>query len=65
MPNHIGPLRWKRSEQCVSEHHCAEVAVAGGSVLLRNSTRPDVVLAFSEDQWRAFIRMVRSEERPG
>lgn len=53
-----GPLVWQRSTFC-SESGCVEVAVSGGTVLLRNSESPDgPVLQCSDSVWRVFLRGV-------
>ncbi|HEU5107479.1 MAG TPA: DUF397 domain-containing protein [Micromonosporaceae bacterium] len=54
------PPRWRRSARCVGEDHCLEFADAGATVLLRNSTAPDAVLALSRPQWSSFVAWVRS-----
>ena len=46
---------WRRSSRCVGESHCVEVSRRGEQVLLRNSTRPDVMLALSLGQWRDLV----------
>jgi len=51
---------WGRSSRCVGDEHCVEVAVHGQAVLLRNSTKPDAVLALSRHQWRDLIAWLRS-----
>jgi hypothetical protein len=56
-------MSWKRSARCVSDHHCVEVDLTGENVLLRNSTRPEVVLELTRDQWRGLILLVRSAAR--
>ncbi|TDO42416.1 uncharacterized protein DUF397 [Paractinoplanes brasiliensis] len=55
-----GSTRWRRSSRCISDHHCVEVARVESGVLLRNSQKPDEVLRLTPDQWRDFLRMVRS-----
>jgi len=40
---------------------CVEVAVSD-QVLIRNSTAPDKVIAFSKEEWRAFVAGVRIGE---
>jgi len=40
---------------------CVEVAV-GDTVLVRNSDKPDKVLAFSREEWRTFVEGVRLGE---
>jgi hypothetical protein len=57
-------LNWRRSARCVSDHHCVEVAEAGEDVLLRNSTRPEVSLHLTRDQWRGLIRLIRAPDWP-
>ncbi|WP_184949257.1 DUF397 domain-containing protein [Paractinoplanes abujensis] len=61
----VDPPLWRRGSRCVGDHHCVEVAAADdGGVLMRNSQRPDDVLRLTADQWRDFLRMVRSIPGP-
>jgi hypothetical protein len=50
---------WRRSTRCVSDLHCLEVAIAGPSVLIRNSQRPEPVLAFPRATWHEFLTAMR------
>ncbi len=46
---------WRRSHAC-ADGECVEVAFDGNHVLVRDSKQPAVgVLAFSQDDWRAFL----------
>ncbi|MBL7255599.1 DUF397 domain-containing protein [Paractinoplanes lichenicola] len=54
------PIGWRRSSRCVGESHCVEVNLGDHEVLLRNSTRPDVSLTLSLDQWRGLIAALKS-----
>lgn len=52
---------WRRSTRCESSG-CVEVAF-DAAVLVRDSTDPDGgVLAFSPEQWAAFVAGVRDGE---
>lgn len=51
---------WRRSARCVSDHHCVEVADLGDLVGLRNSQRPELMLAFSRPVWRSFVAGVEN-----
>lgn len=47
---------WRRSRAC-NPLECVEVAFCGDRVLVRDSKQPEAgVLAFSRDEWRAFLR---------
>lgn len=48
-------LTWLRSRYC-SDNACAEVAVDGEVVHLRNSERPDQVVTLSAAEWAALRR---------
>jgi hypothetical protein len=46
---------WRRSQAC-NPVECVEVAFCGDRVLVRDSKQPEAgVLAFSRDEWRAFL----------
>ncbi|MCP2325036.1 hypothetical protein HDA40_003543 [Hamadaea flava] len=52
---------WRRSTKCESGS-CVEVADLDENVGLRNSTRPEIAIAFSVETWRDFIAGVRAGE---
>lgn len=52
---------WRRSTFC-NWGNCVEVAPHPDGATIRNSTRPDVTLAFSVDEWAAFLAGVRAGE---
>jgi hypothetical protein len=55
-------IAWRMSTKTGSGN-CVEVAVAGGSVLIRDSTNPDgVVLSLSPAAWSAFLAHARSKD---
>lgn len=56
-------LSFERSSYCASSC-CVEVAIArqSGSVLVRNSQNPDARIAFSAEEWQAFLAGVKSNE---
>ena len=41
---------------------CAEAAVGGEMVLMRQSEHPDTVVSFASEEWRAFIAGVKAGE---
>lgn len=45
---------WRRPKACDTSA-CAEVAMIGDVVLVRNSREPGVVVAFDRREWKAFI----------
>lgn len=52
-------MQWRRSSACDSAS-CVEVAYDDDNgVLMRNSDRPDVWLAFSRAEWTAFLAGVK------
>jgi hypothetical protein len=55
-------IAWRMSTK-TSSGNCVEVAVADGSVLIRDSTNPDgVVLSLSPAAWSAFLAHARSKD---
>jgi len=50
---------WHRSQRCESGA-CVEAARIGDDYAIRDSQRPDLVLRFSGDAWRAFTTSIRS-----
>ena len=53
---------WRRSTYC-GESSCVEVAVAGGSIGVRDSKTSDSpVLSFTREEWTAFVLGVKSGE---
>ena len=52
---------WKRASECVVGA-CAEAAVGRDVVLVRQSEHPEVVVSFTPDEWRAFIKGVKTGE---
>jgi hypothetical protein len=47
-------LLWRKSSMCGSST-CVEVAKGDKDVFVRDSKKPDVVLAFSPQEWEAFL----------
>lgn len=55
-------ITWRKSTASNSGS-CVEVAVAGGSVLIRDSVNPDgVVLRLPPAVWSAFLARTRSKD---
>jgi hypothetical protein len=52
---------WKTSTRCGPAHACVQVSIGHAEVRVRNSTRPEVYLPLTPDQWRALIRFLRTE----
>ena len=50
---------WRRPRGCATSE-CVEVAELAGEVAVRSSQGPDVVLTFTEAEWRAFVRGVKA-----
>jgi len=60
--NSIDPPKWLKSTRC-SGGQCVEVAKVADQYLIRDSKRPDVApLAFTEDEWTAFVQGVTAGE---
>jgi Domain of unknown function (DUF397) len=56
-----GEPGWRRSSFCWSGE-CVEVATADGEVFVRDSTRPYGLQRYTADEWRSFVRAVKSAE---
>lgn len=56
-------LSFERSSYCASSC-CLEVAIVprGGKIFVRNSQEPGTRIAFSAEEWRAFVTGVKSNE---
>lgn len=54
-------LNWRRASFCWSGE-CVEVATADGEVFVRDSTRPHGLQRYTADEWRSFVRAVKSGE---
>jgi hypothetical protein len=55
-------IAWRKSTASAPSN-CVEVAVADGSVLVRDSANPDgVVLSLSPAAWSAFLAHARSKD---
>jgi hypothetical protein len=50
--------RWRRSRRC-SSGACVEVAVDGGTVGVRNSTEPDVIVTVPRSAFDLLIRRLK------
>jgi len=60
--NDIDPPKWVRSTRCASGT-CVEVAKVDDQYLIRDSKRPEVArLAYTEDEWTAFVAGVNAGE---
>lgn len=55
-------IAWRRSTKSTGGN-CVEVAIDGGSVLIRDSGSPDgVVLSLPPAVWSAFLAQARSKD---
>jgi hypothetical protein len=61
MINFTEDLRWRKAKRCASGN-CVEAAPSDGQVLVRHSTNPDVILAFTAEEWDAFVDGVKKGE---
>jgi hypothetical protein len=57
----FGVPAWRRSTKCEAGS-CVEVANLDQRVGMRNSTQPEMSLAFSVESWREFVAAVRAGE---
>jgi hypothetical protein len=51
-------LDWLKASLC-QNGECVEIACDTGTVAMRKSTQPDLVLRFSPDEFGAFLREVK------
>lgn len=60
--NEFDPPKWVKSSRCTSGT-CVEVAKVADQYLVRDSKRPEVApLAFTRDEWNAFVQGVNAGE---
>ena len=61
------PFQWRKARASANGGgNCVEVALAGRTVLVRNSRDPEgSVLAFAPAQWDAFVRAARDGAADG
>jgi Domain of unknown function (DUF397) len=64
-PNEVGQAMqpaWRRASFCAS-NECAEVAQHGDMILMRDSALPHgSVLRYTVEDWRSFMRRIKSDE---
>ena len=54
-------LDWRKAKRSMSNGNCAEVALAAGTVAIRDSKDPyGPALRYSPDSWRLFLDEVRT-----
>lgn len=52
---------WRKAKRSMSNGNCVEVALAPGTVAIRDSKDPDgPVLRYSPDSWRSFLCAART-----
>jgi hypothetical protein len=54
-------LDWRTGSLCDSMN-CAEVAMLGSEIWMRQSANPLDVLVFTRDEWKVFVAAVKSGE---
>lgn len=54
-------MNFRTSSFCES-NGCVEVERGEQVVIVRNSTRPDVQVTFTIDEWRVFLQGVKADE---
>jgi Domain of unknown function (DUF397) len=55
-------LSWIKARASVGNNACVELAEHDGMIVLRNSRDPDILLTFTRDEMRAFVRGVAAGE---
>jgi hypothetical protein len=59
-------MKWIKAKSSFSNSNCVEVARAGSIIVVRNSRNPSgVPLAFTKDEWVAFVGGVKGGEFDG
>ena len=54
-------LDWRKAKRSMSNGNCAEVALAAGTVAIRDSKDPyGPALRYSPDSWRLFLNEARA-----
>ncbi|MFC6079778.1 DUF397 domain-containing protein [Sphaerisporangium aureirubrum] len=54
-------VTFRKSSYSAQEGQCVEIAGSGGHVVVRDSKNPGgPVLAFTTDEWRAFVHALKS-----
>lgn len=54
-------MDWASSSRCEA-NKCVEVQMLGDVILVRPSTHPELQIAFTPDEWEAFIAGVKAGE---
>ena len=63
MQEKINPQVFRKSSfSGVTRNLCVEVATQSDGVLVRHSTRPDSILKFTLEEWKAFVSGVKKDE---
>lgn len=55
-----GHLAWRKSSICGSSDDCAEVACIDGTIAVRDSKSPGMVLRISPSDWKNFLKAIKS-----
>lgn len=61
MTGNVDSVTWRKSTKC-NVGSCVEVALTEDSALVRSTEKPDLVIRFHVDEWRAFIAGVHAGE---
>jgi predicted secreted Zn-dependent protease len=58
-PPRLGDLSWRTARRC-NGGNCVRVAASGDMIIIGDSKSPDgPVLAYSPDEWTAFVEGIR------
>ena len=58
----MSPIPWQKSSYSSEGNACVEIAATAGTIRLRESDDPDVVLATSPEKLSALIRGIKAGE---
>ena len=55
-------LAWQKSSWSVGDGACIEIVESDAFIFIRDSRRPDgPLLSVSHDEWRAFVKSIKTE----
>jgi len=55
-------IEYHKSTFLCGRGRCVEVAIADNEVKVRNSTKPESIVTFTHNEWKAFLLGVKNNE---